>query len=73
MTGRYDELPKMSLRDLEAELNFYQWLEDEKGTMDTDIIANKMWLDTLWIEVERRGYNYEKKIILMEKESNEKE
>ena len=67
--SRYDDLPKMSRDDLESELTFYEWLEEHKEDMDTDIIENKMWLDSLWTEVKRRGYDYEKKIVLIDNEN----
>ena len=68
--SRYDDLPKMSREDLEAELTFYEWLEENKKEMDTSIIENKIWLDALWTEVKRRGYDYEKKIVLIDNENN---
>ena len=68
--SRYDDLPKMNREDLEAELTFYEWLEENKKDMDTSIIENKMWLDALWTEVKRRGYDYEKKIVLTDNENN---
>ena len=68
--SRYDDLPKMNREDLEAELTFYEWLEENKKDMDTSIIENKMWLDALWTEVKRRGYDYEKKIVLIDNENN---
>ena len=33
-------------------------------------IENKMWLDSLWTEVKRRGYDYEKKIVLIDNEND---
>ena len=68
--SRYDDLPNMNREDLEAELTFYEWLEENKKDMDTSIIENKMWLDALWTEVKRRGYDYEKKIVLIDNENN---
>ena len=68
--SRYDDLPKMNREDLEAELTFYEWLEENKKEMDTSIIENKIWLDALWTEVKRRGYDYEKKIVLIDNENN---
>ena len=68
--SRYDDLSKMSREDLEAELTFYEWLEEHKEEMDTSIIENKMWLDALWIEVKRRGYDYEKRVVLIDNEND---
>ena len=68
--SRYDDLSKMSREDLEAELTFYEWLEEHKEDMDTSIIENKMWLDALWIEVKRRGYDYEKRVLLIDNEND---
>lgn len=68
--SRYDDLSKMSREDLEAELTFYEWLEEHKEDMDTSIIENKMWLDALWIEVKRRGYDYEKRVVLIDNEND---
>ena len=68
--SRYDDLPKMSREDLEEELTFYEWLEENKKEMDTSIVENKIWLDALWTEVKRRGYDYEKKIVLIDNENN---
>ena len=68
--SRYDDLSKMSRGDLEAELTFYEWLEENKKEMDTSIVENKIWLDALWTEVKRRGYDYEKKIVLIDNENN---
>ena len=55
--SRYDDLPKMTIEELESELNFYQFLEDNKTKMDSkDAVRNKLWLDALWIEIKRREY-----------------
>ena len=62
--SRYDDLPKMTIEELESELNFYQFLEDNKTKMDSkDAVRNKLWLDALWIEIKRREYDYEIKLI----------
>ena len=59
---RYDDLKTMSKKDLEEELNFSTFLDELVDiTMTKEMkLRNKMWLDSLWIEIKRRGYEWEK-------------
>ena len=60
--SRYDNLSSMTMKDLEEELNFFTFLEELIDiTMSKEMrLRNKMWLDSVWIEIKRRGYSYEK-------------
>ena len=60
--SRYDNLSSMTMKDLEEELNFFTFLEELVDiTMSKEMrLRNKMWLDSVWIEIKRRGYSYEK-------------
>lgn len=67
MTGlenknRYDDLSTMTLKDLEEELNFFTFLDDLVDITITKEMKmrNKMWLDSVWIEIKRRGYTWHK-------------
>ena len=59
---RYDNLRSMKKKDLEEELNFYTFLEELTDiTMTKEMkLRNKMWLDSLWIEIKDRGYTWNK-------------
>ena len=68
---RYDDLPEMSLKELEDEINFFTFIDK---VVDVQIppklkMMNKMWLDSVWIEVKRRGYVWEYSVRLMNKNS----
>ena len=67
MTGlenknRYDDLSTMTLKDLEEELNFFTFLDDLVDITITKEMKmrNKMWLDSIWIEIKRRAYTWHK-------------
>ena len=59
---RYDDLKTMSKKDLEEELNFSTFLDELVDiTMTKEMkMRNKLWLDSLWIEIKRRGYDWNK-------------
>ena len=67
--SRYSDLRKMTKKDLEDELNFYTFLDELIGISISDAhkIRNKMWLDSLWIEIKRRGYTWSKVYKLRDK------
>tara|TARA_R100000152_G_C6767217_1_gene192368 strand:- start:959 stop:1192 length:234 start_codon:yes stop_codon:yes gene_type:complete len=68
---RYDDLPDMSLEELEEEINFFTFL-DNLPNLDISKkmrLKNKIWLDSLWIEVKRRDYEWELKVKLSVKSS----
>jgi hypothetical protein len=58
--SRYDDLSTMTKKDLEEELNFYTFLDELVDTTMTKEMKmrNKLWLDSLWIEIKRRGYTW---------------
>ena len=67
MTGlenknRYDDLSTMTLKDLEEELNFFTFLDDLVDITITKEMKmrNKMWLDSIWIEIKDREYTWHK-------------
>lgn len=67
---RYKELPDLSIKEIEMELNFYIWVK-EKAFGDVDISEVNRWIKRLWKEVYDRGYTHEKKIILKKKYEKE--
>jgi|TARA_R110000824_G_scaffold2197_1_gene10269 hypothetical protein len=68
---RYDDLPNMSLEEIEEEINFFTFLDNLPNLDISDKMAmkNKIWLDSLWIEVKRRDYEWELKVKLNKKSS----
>ena len=70
--SRYDNLKTMTRQDLEGELNFYTFLgELVDVTMTQDMkMRNKLWLDSLWIEIKRRGYAWSKVYKLIDNSEN---
>ena len=68
---RYDDLPNMSLEEIEEEINFFTFLDNLPYLDISDKMAmkNKIWLDSLWIEVKRRDYEWELKVKLNKKSS----
>ena len=60
--SRYDNLSTMTKKDLEEELNFYTFLEELVDiTISKEMkMRNKLWLDSVWIEIKDRGYTWNK-------------
>ena len=71
--SRYDNLRTMTREDLEGELNFYTFLDELVDvTMTQDMkMRNKLWLDSLWIEIKRRGYAWSKVYKLIDNSENQ--
>lgn len=63
--NRFDDIPAMSVRDLESEINFYQWLIDHDHELGGVELSHRVWLEMLKIEIKRRGLVIEKKIKLV--------
>jgi hypothetical protein len=64
MRDRYDELEKLSLEDLEAEINFYTFIVNNQldlGVKESQLV----WYEALKIEIKRRGLRMEKRIKLV--------
>ena len=72
--SRYDNLSTMTRKDLEEELNFFTFLDELVDiTISKEMrIRNKLWLDSVWIEIKRRGYVWEKIYKLIEKNNETK-
>ena len=70
--NRYDDLRTMTREDLENELNFYTFLDELVDvTMTKEMkMRNKLWLDSLWIEIKRRGYAWSKVYKLIDNSEN---
>ena len=70
--NRYDDLRTMTREDLENELNFYTFLDELVDvTMTKEMkMRNKLWLDSLWIEIKRRGYAWSKVYKLIDNGEN---
>ena len=66
MDNLYNNIPNMTIKDLESELNFYQWLIDKSSELGGIEMKHRIWLDSVKIEVKRRGYQIEKKLVLIE-------
>ena len=71
--SRYDNLKEMTLKDLEEELNFYTFLDELVDiTMSKEMkMRNKLWLDSVWIEIKDRGYTWNKVYKLEKAYTNE--
>ena len=65
MKDRYIDLPKMSVEDLEAEINFYQFLIDNENNLGGVEMKDKVWLEAIKIEIKKRGLIMEKRIKLL--------
>ena len=65
MKDRYIDLPKMSVEDLEAEINFYQFLIDNENNLGGVEMKDKVWLEAVKIEIKKRGLIMEKRIKLL--------
>lgn len=63
--NRFNDLPKMSIGDLESEVNFYQWLIDHEPEMGGVEMSHRVWLEAVKIEIRIRGYTMEKRIKLV--------
>ena len=63
--NRFDNLPKMTIEDLESEVNFYQWLVDHEPEISGVDMSHRVWLEAIKIEIRRRGYMMEKRIKLV--------
>ena len=63
--NRFNDLPKMSIEDLESEVNFYQWLIDHEPEMGGVEMSHRVWLEAVKIEIRRRGYIMERRIKLV--------
>ena len=70
--SRYDNLKEMTLKDLEEELNFYTFLDELVDiTMSKEMkMRNKLWLDSVWIEIKDREYTWNKVYKLRDKGEN---
>ena len=70
--SRYDNLKEMTLKDLEEELNFYTFLNELVDiTMSKEMkMRNKLWIDSVWIEIKDRGYTWNKAYKLRDKGEN---
>tara|TARA_R110002020_G_scaffold456726_1_gene673344 strand:+ start:543 stop:776 length:234 start_codon:yes stop_codon:yes gene_type:complete len=71
--SRYDNLSTMTKKDLEEELNFYTFLDELVDiTISQEMkLRNKMWLDSVWIEIKDRGYTWSKVYKLEKAYTNE--
>jgi hypothetical protein len=65
---RFEELPNMSVEDLESELNFYQFLINNEPQLGGVEMKHRVWLEAIKIEVKRRGLLMENRIKLIEGE-----
>lgn len=65
MKDRYIDLPKMSVEDLEAEINFYQFLIDNEDNLGGVEMKHKIWLEAIKIEIKKRGLIMERRIKLL--------
>ena len=65
---RFEELPNMSVKDLESELNFYQFLINNEPQLGGVEMKHRVWLEAIKIEVKRRGLLMENRIKLIEGE-----
>lgn len=63
--NRFNDLPKMSIEDLESEVNFYQWLIDHEPEIGGVEMSHRVWLEAVKIEIRRRGYIMERRIKLV--------
>ena len=63
--NRFDDLPKMSIGDLESEVIFYQWLIDHEPEMGGVEMSHRVWLEAVKIEIRRRGFIMERRIKLV--------
>ena len=64
MSDRYDELEKLSVKDLEAEINFYTFIINNQldlGVKESQVV----WYEALKIEIKRRGLRMENRIKLV--------
>ena len=62
----YEKLKQLTKEELQDELNFYQWLIDNDKELGGIEMKHRIWLDSVKIEVKRRGYQIEKKLVLIE-------
>lgn len=64
MRDRYDDLEKLSIKDLEAEINFYTFIV--KNQLDLGVKESHLvWYEALKIEIKRRGLHMETRIKLV--------
>ena len=63
--NRFNDLPKMSIEDLESEVTFYQWLIDHEPEIGGVEMSHRVWLEAVKIEIRRRGYIMERRIKLV--------
>ena len=62
---RFEELPDMSIEDLESELNFYQFLVNNEPQLGGVEMKHRVWLEAIKIEIKRRGLIMETRIKLI--------
>lgn len=65
MKDRYDDLPKFSVKELEDEINFYDFLITNEGQLGGIESSHRIWYEALKIEINRRGLTMEKRIKLV--------
>lgn len=65
MENRYNELPNLSVEDLEAEINFFDFLIKNVSDLGGVEEQHKVWYEALKIEIQRRGLTMESKIKLV--------
>ena len=65
---RFEELPNMSIEDLESELNFYQFLVNNEPQFGGVEMKHRVWLEAIKIEIKRRGLIMETRIKLIKGE-----
>ena len=65
---RFEELPNMSIEDLESELNFYQFLVNNEPQLGGVDLKQRVWLEAVKIEIKRRGLIMETRIKLIKGE-----
>ena len=61
----YEKLKQLTKEELQDELNFYQWLIDNDKELGGIEMKHRIWLQSLKIEVKRRGYEIEYRIKLV--------
>ena len=62
---RFEDIPKMTVEDLESEINFYQWLIDHEPELGGVEMNNRVWLEAIKIDIKRRGLIIEKRLKLV--------
>ena len=65
MNNKFEELPNLSIEDLEAEINFYDFLIKNENQIGGIEMSHRVWYESLKIEIRRRGLIMETKIKLV--------